>query len=276
VRSDRCSTCADIPKLEQIIISRLRQAVHDRYVWPRYLGIGLPRLVSKGVEPVVVKPDGSVTAASTTASSKTERAGDPTSMPLSTPALMETIPGGSSSFTVPERVVSPPSGGSSRQGTMPPQKSTFQPPTVKPKRRAESAILGANETDDTDDGMEDDMRYRNGPALTAADERDIERSRWRQGVNEARPQDTVRPMGRAGHYATTSMGSRIGLDPARHGNQAAMEGGMRYRGVVQGDISQSVNGSASGSATGVGMASANGILPARRMGALNARGMGSR
>ena len=264
---------ADIPKLEQIIVSRLRQAVHDRYVWPRFLGIGLPRLVSKGVEPVVAAPDGSVMAASSTAGTRPERARE---MPLSTPALMETIPGGSSAFTVPERIVSPPSGGSSRQGTMQPPQSSLQPPTVKPKRRAESAILGANETDDTDDGMDEDMRYRNGPALTAMDERDLERSRWRQGVSDARPQETIRPSGRSGHYATTSMGSRVGLDPMRHGNQATVEGGMRYRGVVQGDISQSVNGSASGSATGVGMASANGTLPARRMGALNARGLGSR
>lgn len=242
--------------------------MHDRYVWPRYLGIGLPRLVSKGVEPVVTAPDGNLATAPSVASTQPDRVRE---MPLSTPALMETIPGGSSAFTVPQRIVSPPSGGSSRQESMQQPRSTLQTPMAKPKRRAESAILGANETDDTDDGLEEDTRYRNGPALTAMDDRDIERSRWRQGVDDA----TIRPV-RSGHYATTSMGSRVGLDPTRHGNQAAAEGGMRYRGVVQGDISQSVNGSASGSATGVGMASANGTMPARRMGALNARGLGSR
>jgi hypothetical protein len=263
--TDFCSV--DIPKLEQIIISRLRQAVHDRYVWPRFLGVGLPRLVSKGVEPVATSQDGSTVAASAVDSLKTERGRDP--IALSTPALMETIPGGSNLFNVPDRVISPPSAADLRQESK--QHQQLQVP--KQKKRAESAILGANDTDYTDDGLEEDMRYRSGPVLTSLDERNDERRQWDSRMDNSRNQDTIRANGRAGHYATNSMGSRIGLDPTRHGNQAAMDGNLRYRGGASGSIG---TGSGAPSATGVGMASANGSLPLRRMGALNARGTGGR
>ena len=253
--------------MEQIIISRLRQAVHDRYVWPRFVGVGLPRLVSKGVEPVATSQDGSTVAASAADSVKTERGRDP--IALSTPALMETIPGGSNLFNVPDRVISPPSVDDLRQDS----KQRHQLQTPKQKKRAESAILGANDTDYTDDGLEEDMRYRNGPVLTSLDQRDAERRQWDSRMDNSRNQDTIRANGRAGHYATNSMGSRTGLDPTRHGNQATMDGNLRYRGGAPASIG---TGSGTPSATGVGMASANGSLPLRRMGALNARGTGGR
>jgi hypothetical protein len=177
---------------------------------------------------------------------------------------METIPGGSKVFDAPARVVSPPSDEDVRREAT--SRQYMQVPT-KEKRRAESAILGANETDETDDGMEEDLRYRNGPMLTSLDERDAERNRWNQRTGDSSAQATPRPPGRTGHYSTTSMGSRVNLDTTRSGNQALADGNLRYRG---GDSS------VTGSASGIGMASANGFVPTRRVGALNARGTDSR
>lgn len=48
---------SDIPKLEQLVIARLRQAIQDRLVWPRFVGISLPRLASRGTEPVIETQD---------------------------------------------------------------------------------------------------------------------------------------------------------------------------------------------------------------------------
>ncbi|KAJ9099942.1 hypothetical protein QFC21_003948 [Naganishia friedmannii] len=47
----------DIPKLEQLVIARLRQAIQDRLVWPRFVGVSLPRLASRGTEPVIETQD---------------------------------------------------------------------------------------------------------------------------------------------------------------------------------------------------------------------------
>ncbi|KAK0533157.1 ERMES complex subunit mmm1 [Tilletia horrida] len=35
----------DIPKIEQLLVARLRAFVHDRFVWPRFWALGLPNLV---------------------------------------------------------------------------------------------------------------------------------------------------------------------------------------------------------------------------------------
>ncbi|KAL1410206.1 ERMES complex subunit mmm1 [Vanrija albida] len=36
----------DIPKLEQLLVDRFRQAIQDRYVYPRHIALGLPRIVT--------------------------------------------------------------------------------------------------------------------------------------------------------------------------------------------------------------------------------------
>lgn len=51
------TTRTDIPKLEQLVIARLRQAIQDRLVWPRFVGVSLPRLASRGTEPVIETQD---------------------------------------------------------------------------------------------------------------------------------------------------------------------------------------------------------------------------
>jgi hypothetical protein len=38
------SVPTDIPKLEQLVVSRLRAVIHDKLVWPRYIEFSLPRL----------------------------------------------------------------------------------------------------------------------------------------------------------------------------------------------------------------------------------------
>lgn len=40
----------DIPKLEQLVVSRLRAVIHDKLVWPRYVEFSLPRLQGLHVE----------------------------------------------------------------------------------------------------------------------------------------------------------------------------------------------------------------------------------
>lgn len=54
---------ADIPKLEQLVIARLRQAIQDRLVWPRFVAASLPRLVARGREPTVEVPGAVVSTA---------------------------------------------------------------------------------------------------------------------------------------------------------------------------------------------------------------------
>ncbi|KAK4686770.1 hypothetical protein P7C73_g3347, partial [Tremellales sp. Uapishka_1] len=44
------SLTADIPKLEQLILSRLRQIIQDRLVYPNHLSLALPRLLSPSVQ----------------------------------------------------------------------------------------------------------------------------------------------------------------------------------------------------------------------------------
>ncbi|GHJ89737.1 hypothetical protein NliqN6_6139 [Naganishia liquefaciens] len=53
----------DIPKLEQLVIARLRQAIQDRVVWPRFVAASLPSLVARGREPVVETDQGVVVTA---------------------------------------------------------------------------------------------------------------------------------------------------------------------------------------------------------------------
>ncbi|TXT11048.1 hypothetical protein VHUM_01799 [Vanrija humicola] len=36
----------DIPKLEQLLVDRFRQAIQDRYVYPHHIALGLPRIIS--------------------------------------------------------------------------------------------------------------------------------------------------------------------------------------------------------------------------------------
>lgn len=55
---------ADIPKLEQLVIARLRQAIQDRLVWPRFVSASLPRLVARGREPTLETEAAVVSAAS--------------------------------------------------------------------------------------------------------------------------------------------------------------------------------------------------------------------
>ncbi|KAL9935497.1 hypothetical protein V8E36_005845 [Tilletia maclaganii] len=53
----------DIPKIEQLLVARLRAFVHDRFVWPRFWAVGLPNLVpgpSLGV-PAAAPPPGGAT-----------------------------------------------------------------------------------------------------------------------------------------------------------------------------------------------------------------------
>lgn len=37
----------DVPKIEQLLVGRLRSFVHDRFVWPKYWSLTLPNLVPK-------------------------------------------------------------------------------------------------------------------------------------------------------------------------------------------------------------------------------------
>lgn len=37
----------DVPKIEQLLVARLRAFVHDRFVWPRYWSVTLPNLVPR-------------------------------------------------------------------------------------------------------------------------------------------------------------------------------------------------------------------------------------
>jgi maintenance of morphology protein 1 len=53
----------DVPKLEQILVERLRAAVHARLVWPRFVSLSLPDLVASALLPRVV--EAAVTAAAT-------------------------------------------------------------------------------------------------------------------------------------------------------------------------------------------------------------------
>ena len=61
--SDTRRLLADIPKLEQLVIARLRQAIQDRVVWPRFVAASLPSLVARGREPVVETDQGVVVTA---------------------------------------------------------------------------------------------------------------------------------------------------------------------------------------------------------------------
>ncbi|WOO78930.1 Maintenance of mitochondrial morphology protein 1 [Vanrija pseudolonga] len=36
----------DIPKLEQLLVDRFRQAIQDRYVYPKHIALGLPRIIT--------------------------------------------------------------------------------------------------------------------------------------------------------------------------------------------------------------------------------------
>ncbi|UZJ51122.1 hypothetical protein CBS101457_000442 [Exobasidium rhododendri] len=38
----------DVPKIEQILVDRLRSFIHDRFVWPKFYTLVLPNLVSRG------------------------------------------------------------------------------------------------------------------------------------------------------------------------------------------------------------------------------------
>jgi hypothetical protein len=127
----------------------------------------------------------------------------------------------------------------------------------KPKRRAASAILGANGTDDE----EEDYQYAPTPVSSNLGPD----TRWDRTV----PATGRDPSQRLGHFATTSTGSRVGLNPPEGVD------GMRYRGSGQGLAS--ANGSIAGSSTGGrGMAIANGTIPLRKKGPLNARGLAPR
>lgn len=44
----------DIPKLEQLIVTRLRAVIQDRFVYPKHLTFGLPRLLSRPEQPDAV------------------------------------------------------------------------------------------------------------------------------------------------------------------------------------------------------------------------------
>ncbi len=44
----------DIPKLEQLIVARLRAVIQDRFVYPHHLTFGLPRLLSRPDQPDAV------------------------------------------------------------------------------------------------------------------------------------------------------------------------------------------------------------------------------
>jgi maintenance of morphology protein 1 len=37
----------DVPKIEQLLVDRLRNFVHDRFVWPKYWSLTLPNLVPR-------------------------------------------------------------------------------------------------------------------------------------------------------------------------------------------------------------------------------------
>jgi maintenance of morphology protein 1 len=47
-------TRADIPKLEQLIVSRIRAVIQDRFVHPHHLSLALPRLLSPSISPTPV------------------------------------------------------------------------------------------------------------------------------------------------------------------------------------------------------------------------------
>ncbi|WWC59991.1 uncharacterized protein I303_102554 [Kwoniella dejecticola CBS 10117] len=47
----------DIPKLEQLILSRLRSVIQDRFVYPAHLSLALPRILSPSVSPTPVLND---------------------------------------------------------------------------------------------------------------------------------------------------------------------------------------------------------------------------
>lgn len=50
-------SASDIPKLEQLIISRLRSIVQDRFVHPKHLSLALPRILNPSVSPTPVLSD---------------------------------------------------------------------------------------------------------------------------------------------------------------------------------------------------------------------------
>jgi maintenance of morphology protein 1 len=37
----------DLPKIEQLLVDRIRNYIHERFVWPRYWSVSLPNLISK-------------------------------------------------------------------------------------------------------------------------------------------------------------------------------------------------------------------------------------
>lgn len=47
-------TRVDIPKLEQLIVSRIRAVIQDRFVHPHHLSLALPRLLSPSISPTPV------------------------------------------------------------------------------------------------------------------------------------------------------------------------------------------------------------------------------
>ncbi|WWC68997.1 uncharacterized protein I206_102933 [Kwoniella pini CBS 10737] len=47
----------DIPKLEQLILSRLRSVIQDRFVYPAHISLALPRILSPSVSPTPVLND---------------------------------------------------------------------------------------------------------------------------------------------------------------------------------------------------------------------------
>ena len=48
---------ADIPKLEQLIVSRLRAVIHDRLVHPNHIALALPQFLSSSVSPTPIIND---------------------------------------------------------------------------------------------------------------------------------------------------------------------------------------------------------------------------
>ncbi|RSH84858.1 ERMES complex subunit mmm1 [Apiotrichum porosum] len=47
----------DIPKIEQLLVARLRAAIQDRFVYPHHMTFALPRLISPPMTPESVIPD---------------------------------------------------------------------------------------------------------------------------------------------------------------------------------------------------------------------------
>lgn len=63
-REPHCASCdaadvviIDIPKLEQLIVSRLRAVIQDHLVYPNHLTLALPRLLSSSVSPIPIISD---------------------------------------------------------------------------------------------------------------------------------------------------------------------------------------------------------------------------